>query len=179
MTIYQPSDDSYFFSDFLKDHLSKQKNKNIKYLDLGTGSGILSQTASQFLEKKNILAIDIDEESINQVKSLGFKTKKSNLFSKIPKNKKFDLITFNAPYLPEDKNYKEPKDSQTATTGGKMGDEISLKFLKQAKEHLNENGKIFLLVSSLTPMKKLEKFGPKIISRKKVFFEKLLILEFN
>ncbi len=173
MEIYQPAEDSYFFVDFLEKYL--KKNKVNSYLDMGTGSGILSKTASKFLNKKNILATDINPSVIKLLKQKNFNTVQSNLFEKI-KNK-YDLITFNAPYLPFDP--REPKSSQLATTGGKCGDEISIKFLKQAKKHLNKNGKIFLLISSLTPMDKIKKFNPKIVARKKIFMEKLLILEFN
>ena len=173
MQIYPPSEDSFFFSDFLKNYLSK--NNVNSYLDMGTGSGILSETASEYLDKKQILAADINPGAVEKLKQKGFNTVKSNLFSKI--FQKFDLITFNAPYLPQDK--REPKDSQTATTGGKKGDEISLEFLKQAKKHLNKNGKIFLLISSLTPLKNIKKFSLKISARKKLFMEELLILEFH
>ena len=173
MEIYQPAEDSYFFSDFLKKYL--KKNKINSYLDIGTGSGILSETASKFLDKKNILAIDINPKAIKLLRQKNFKAIKSNLFEKV--KAKFDLITFNAPYPPRDP--REPKDSQVATTGGKHGDEISLKFLKQAKKHLNKNGKIFLLISSLTPMDKIKKFKPKTLEKKKIFMEELLILEFQ
>ena len=172
MEIYQPAEDSYFFSEFLKKYLSK--NRITSSLDMGTGSGILSETASKFLDKKNILAADINLDAIKLVKEKGFKTIKTNLFKEI--KGKFDLITFNAPYLPKDK--REPKDSQLATTGGKRGDEISLKFLEQAKKYLNKNGKIFLLISSLTPRDKLNKFNLKIVAKKKIFMEELLILKF-
>tara|TARA_Y100000310_G_scaffold325742_1_gene389708 strand:+ start:6059 stop:6643 length:585 start_codon:yes stop_codon:yes gene_type:complete len=174
--MYKPSDDSFLFAQFLKDYLSKLKNKNISYLDMGTGSGILAETAKKS-KVKNILAVDIDKETVDYVKQKGIKAIQSNLFSKIPKTKKFGLITFNAPYLPKDK--KEPKESQKATTGGKKGDEISIKFLKQAKKHLTKDGKIFLLISSLTPQNKIKKFKPRIVKTKKMFFEQLLILRFN
>ena len=185
MEIYQPAEDSYFFVNFLKTYLKNQRPNTehptpkslskIKMLDMGTGSGILSETASKFLDKKNITPVDINPDSIKLLKQKGYKAIKSNLFQKI-KNK-FDLITFNAPYLPLDK--REPKESQLATTGGKRGDEISIKFLNYAKKHLNKNGKIFLLISSLTPMDKIKKHISKIIARKKLFMEELLILEFN
>lgn len=145
------------------------------YLDLGTGSGILSKTALKYLDSKKILASDINPYAIKNLSNEKFRTIKSNLFSKI--NEKFDLITFNAPYLPRDK--REPKESQVATTGGKNGDEISLKFLKQTKEHLNPGGKILLLISSLTPLNRINKYMPRIVARKKIFMEELLILEFS
>jgi release factor glutamine methyltransferase len=175
MAIYVPAEDSFLFAEFLENYLGSHQVKS--YLDIGTGSGILSETALKFLKKENILATDIDSESVEFIKKKGLKVLQSNLFSKISKNKKFDLITFNAPYLPSKEN--EPNDSRRATTGGKKGDEISLKFLKQAKKHLAKNGKIFLLISSLTPMSKLKKLKPKIVVEKNLFFEKLLILQFQ
>jgi len=171
--VYIPAEDSYFFSNFLENYLSNKKNKNIYYLDMGSGTGILSKTASKFLKKENITASDINPLAVKLTKQQGFKTIKSNLFEKI--QGKFDLITFNAPYLPEDK--REPMDSRVATTGGIKGDEISVEFIKQAKKHLNKDGKIFLLISSLTPKNKIKKQNPKIIARKKIFAEELFILE--
>ena len=173
MEIYQPAEDSYFFSEFLKEYLGKHKVKS--YLDMGTGSGILSEVALKFLDKKDILAADINPNAVKQLEKKGLNAAQSDLFKTI--NGKFDIITFNVPYLPEDP--REPKSSQLATTGGKKGDEVSLKFLEQAKKYLNKDGKIFLLISSLTPMDKIEKYKPKIVARKKIFMEELLILEVN
>ena len=173
MEIYEPKEDSYFFADFLKDYFLKSK-KDISYLDMGTGSGILSEVALKFLEEGNVLASDINEEAVDFVKSKGIPAIHSDLFSKI--KDKFDLITFNVPYLPLDK--REPKNSRLATTGGNRGDEISVKFLKEAMKHLKLNGKILLLVSSLTPMERIKKFGGRVVAKKKLFMEELFILEF-
>jgi HemK-related putative methylase len=180
--MYKISDDSIFLSEFLEkylSHLSRKKLYNLKYLDMGCGSGILSEKALKcMVNAKNITAADIDDKSVRYVKSKfpNIRTVKSNLFSNL-KNQKFDLITFNPPYLPEDK--KEPKSSKKETTGGKRGDEISLKFLKQAKNHLKEKAKILLLISSLTYQKRIKRTSPKILTRKKLFFEELFILGFE
>lgn len=177
MEVYEPSDDSYFFAGFLKKYV--QKNKPSTFLDIGCGSGILATTISKFFKNKDILCADINPSAVSATRLLGFKTVKSNLFSKISKKRKFDLITFNAPYLPESEYEIEPKSSKLITTGGKEGDEISLKFLKKAKEHLTDRGKILLLISSLTLLERINKFHPKILAKKSLFFEKLLILEFR
>jgi release factor glutamine methyltransferase len=169
--IYQPAEDSYFFAEFLKKYLLKHKINS--YLDMGAGSGILPETVLNFIDKKNIQTADINSEAVKILKKKGFSSIKTDLFSKV--KGKFDLITFNAPYLPRDT--REPKSSQVATTGGKKGDEISVKFLNQAKKHLSQNGKILLLISSLTPMDKIKEFNPKIVAKKKIFMEELLILE--
>ena len=90
---------------------------------------------------------------------------------------KYNLIIFNPPYLPEES--KEPIDSKMATTGGKKGEEIILKFLEQAKNHLENNGKIFLLASSLTPKIDFENFGykSKEIGCERLFYEQLCVWE--
>lgn len=181
MEIYSPSDDSYLLSETLKSYL-KNKHKNIKILDMGSGSGIQAQTCkdSGF---KNVLCADINSEAIKHLKKQGFNSIKSNLFLNIDKKNKFDLIIFNPPYLPEDE--KEPEDSKINTTAGKRGYEIVLKFLKQAKSHLNNNGSILLLFSSFSQpaiiKKQAEDSGYKIkeVSDKKLFFEELFVYEFR
>ncbi len=170
--IYEPKEDS-----FLLESVVAKYSKNKKVLDMCTGSGILAQKAKPLA--KSILAVDINEEAINLVKSKSIKALKSNLFQKV--KGKFDLIICNPPYLPKDD--REDKESSLATTGGKRGDEFIIKFLKQSNTHLEKDGIILLLVSSLTPMNKINlllkklKLKSKVIASKKLFFEKLEVLE--
>jgi len=178
MPIYQPSDDSYLMSQTLKEEIPKflNKNKNFKFLEIGIGSGINLQTIKSLgVKVDNIKGTDINDESVKHCKKLGFNCIKSDLFSNM--KGKFDLIIFNPPYLPLDK--KEPKSSQIITTGGKKGNEISIKFLKQAKNHLNKEGIILLITSSLSKDINFKKLGYKFreISSKKLFFEELSLWE--
>jgi len=142
MEIYQPEKDSYLLQKQVRKYL-KDKNQNLKILDMGSGSGIQAKTCLN-LGFENILAADINPDAIKHLKKLGVKSKHTNLFNKTPKQK-FDLIIFNPPYLPESKYDKLPD-----TTGGKQGYETITKFLKQAKAHLNKQGTILLLFSNLT-----------------------------
>jgi len=177
--MYQPAEDSYFLLEILKSQL-KAENKNIKILDIGSGTGILASSCLA-LGFKNITALDIDSETIKYLKSK-FKNKikiiKSDLFSQV--NEKLNLIVFNPPYLPENKF-----DKKEDTTSGKKGCELIIKFLKQAKNHLKKNGKIILLFSSFSnPEKILEqarnlKYNYQLLAEKSLFFEKLFIYEFS
>ena len=166
--MYAPDDDSFLLASVIKKHL-KGKNKNIKILDMGTGSGIQAETCSA-IGFKNLIACDIDSESIRFVASKKINSIKSNLFENI--TGKFDLIIFNPPYLPEDR-YDKEKD----TSGGKLGDETIINFLEQAKKYLNKNGEILLLLSSLTPRSRInkiiEKFKVEKLAEKKLFYETL------
>ncbi|MBU3941185.1 MAG: DUF2431 domain-containing protein [Nanoarchaeota archaeon] len=144
--MYEPAEDSFL----LQKQVKKYVKKEMKVLDLGTGSGIQAETAKEITN--NVLAADINKEAVEFVKKKGIKTIQSNLFSNI--KEKFDLIIFNPPYLPEDK--REDKESALTTTGGKQGYEILQKFFKQAKKHLNKNGKILIIFSSLTNKDKVD-----------------------
>lgn len=169
--IYEPAEDSFL----LQKQVKKYVKKDMKVLDLGTGSGIQAETVKEITN--NVLAADINKEAVEFVKKKGIKTIQSNLFSNI--KEKFDLIIFNPPYLPEDK--REDKESALTTTGGKKGYEILEKFFKQAKKHLKKNGKILIVFSSLTNKEKVDEiikdngFKFKLLEKQKISFENLLV----
>lgn len=176
--VYQPAEDSFLMSRILKEKIPDllKENTDLKLLEIGAGSGIHLETAlNSGIKKENIFSCDINPEAVNHCNSIGFNCINSDLFEKI--KGKYDLIIFNPPYLPDDA--REPKDSKLATTGGKKGNEIILKFLKQAKNFLEKNGKIFLITSSLSPeinFKKLN-YSAKEIGCENLFFERLCIWE--
>jgi len=178
MSIYQPAEDSYLMSRILKEKVPGllKKNKDLKFLEIGAGSGIHLETAlSLGIKKENIFSSDIDKKSVSFCKLLGFNCIHSDLFENIMGN--FDIIIFNPPYLPDDA--REPKSSKLATTGGKKGNEIILKFLEQAKNYLAVDGKIFLITSSLAEDVNFNSFGynAKEVGCEKLFFERLCIWE--
>jgi HemK-related putative methylase len=177
MPIYQPAEDSYLMSRILKERLPAllAENPNLKFLEIGAGSGIHLETAEN-IGVKNIFSSDIDKKSVNHCNLLGFHCIHSDLFDKIPKEK-FSVIIFNPPYLPED--FREPKSSRLATTGGKKGNEIILKFLQQAKNYLAKDGKIFLITSSLAKEINFKQLGYQFqeVGCEKLFFERLCIWE--
>ncbi|MEK6875547.1 MAG: HemK2/MTQ2 family protein methyltransferase [Nanoarchaeota archaeon] len=174
--IYQPAEDSYLLQKAISNYLKKKKIN--KFLDMGSGTGILARTAIiNGIKKENIFLIDINKEAIKQLKEKFPKSEviKSDLFSEIKDKIRFDLIVINPPYLPEDK--REDKESGIATTGGKKGSEIINRFLKQAKNYLNKNGRILLLTSSLTKGIEWNGWKKKIINKEKLFFEELVVWE--
>lgn len=175
--IYHPEEDSYLLEKVILDKIPKllKNNLKLKLLEIGIGSGIqLKAVAKAGIKKENIFGVDINIDAVNHCRSLGFKCMKSNLFENIKEI--YDIIIFNPPYLPEDDN-PEDEESKLITTGGRLGSKIPNKFLKQAKSHLKENGKIYFLISSLTKGVDWQNYKKELIAEKKIFFEKLMIYE--
>jgi len=169
--IYEPAEDSHLLANVLQRYFSSHI-QDLNFLEIGCGSGIQIKTLLNLgIKKENINCCDINPEAVAKCKELEVNCVLSNLFEKI--EGKFDVIIFNPPYLPEDKN--EPEDSRIATTGGKKGSEIVNKFLRDAKKHLKENGKIFLLTSSLTKDIDFLDYQIDLMATKKLFFEELFV----
>lgn len=167
--IYEPAEDSLLLASIVAKSV-----RGKTFLDMGAGSGIQSETALQS-GAVSVLAVDVDAEAFRLLKKKGISAVRSDLFSNV--RGVFDVIAFNPPYLPLDK--REDVESQRVTTGGEKGDEIIVRFLRQVSEHLAEQGIILLLLSSLTPKKKildlLKKRNMKyaVVASEKLFFEKL------
>jgi release factor glutamine methyltransferase len=156
----------------------KKYCKNKSVLDMCTGSGILAKSALDN-GAKSVTAVDINKSALDSIKDTKIKKIRSSMFQKV--KGKFDLIICNPPYLPKDKD--EDKESELVTTGGDDGDEFILSFLDNVKKHMEKEGIILLLLSSLTPIDKIykklekEKLKSKIVASTTMFFEKLDVLE--
>lgn len=165
--IYEPEEDSFLLSKYVKDYARG------KVLDMGCGSCILAEAAAK--KTKNVTAVDINPEAVRLAKKKGFKAIQSDLFENI--TGRFNLVIFNPPYLPEDKD--EDIESRLVTTGGKKGNETLKRFLEQAREHMALDGNILLVVSSLTPNAEVlfreNGFEFKLLETKNIFFEKLIV----
>lgn len=168
--VYSPRKDSFMMKRFLK----KLDLSGKQALDMGTGSGILAETMSE--KGAEVTAADINDEAIKHVKnSENLELKKivqSDLFSSIME--KFDVITFNPPYLPQ----TNPEINQEREWyGGKGGIQIIEKFLQDVEKYLYDDGAFFLVASSKGDIEKIIREHKLIkINKKKLFFEELYIL---
>lgn len=86
--------------------LKEQKGKDIKILDIGTGSGCIPVTLKKHLKNANIFALDVSEPALNlarrnanhhQVQITFFQA--DILKDKLPEWPVFDVIISNPPYI--------------------------------------------------------------------------------
>lgn len=170
--IYEPREDSFLLQK------SVMKYFGSKALDMGTGSGFIANTLKK--KFKSVVAVDINPEAIKycRKKHEGITFKISNLFSNV--DGKFDLISFNAPYLPDDSRIKD-----VALDGGKKGNELIIKFLKKSVSFLKEDGKILLLFSSLSNPNDIFRTADnlflkyELVNSLKLDFEELFVYELS
>jgi len=180
-TVYIPEEDSFLLAGCVK------KYSKGKVLDMGCGSGIQGITA---LTNKNVTEItfsDINPNALEYTKhelteENNSKSKKahfihSNLFENIKES--YDTIIFNPPYLPDD----ALDDEKLITTGGKEGYELIELFLKEAKIHLNIDGQILLLFSSLSKKGEIDAILKELnyikfqIGKENLFMEQLYVYQ--
>lgn len=172
MQVYEPREDSWL----LEKSVLEESLAGKKCLDLGTGSGI---QAKAMLKQgaREVWAADINPEALKAAKksALGIKAVESDLFSALGKEK-FDLISFNPPYVPSDGIKFIEAD------GGENGREVIDRFLQEFPNHLGKEGIVLLLVSSLNKPEEIEKllekkgFECNVVQRQKLFFEELQVL---
>ncbi len=151
---------------------STSSGQNLRILDIFSGSGCIGIAvlknlllAQRSLGEVGCDFADIDKKSLEQIKinlkinkisrfshdreknGIKYRVVRSDIFSNI-KNK-YDFIFANPPYISTKNRNRIQKavlkyEPRKALFGGKDGLFYIKKFLRQAKNHLNENGKIYM-----------------------------------
>lgn len=126
-----------------------EKNNYNTVLDIGTGSGCIACTIAK-KTSATVLGVDISSDALrvalDNVTALGINNKavfrKSDLFSKIHDNEKFDIIVSNPPYIPENTQLQEEvlHEPQTALYAKENGLEFYRKITEEAPKYLNSHG---------------------------------------
>ena len=150
----------------------------ISFLDLGCGSGLIAIAAAK--AGANAVAVDIDERAVElarknaKLNGVNIECLRSDLLGSV--RGKFEIIAFNAPYLPE----AVAKGNEAWAGGQEL--EVIRKAIEQVKTRLMPGGVFLIAISSLTGMGKVGKllesngFSWQIIAERKVPWENLLVL---
>ena len=131
-----------------------RKYERPRILDIGVGSGVISVTMAAELNDCHMVALDNSSEALDVAKKnahdLGVAEKidfrRSDFFSSVESDERFDLILSNPPYITE-ADYKTlpPEvlaDPKQALTSGEDGLDAIREILRKAPDHLAEGGRI-------------------------------------
>lgn len=181
--VYEPAEDSFLFAENLK------VKRGDAVLDLGTGCGILGILAAKHAAW--VLAVDLNPYAIQCAKenarlnrvlgNIGFI--QADLFMPLEEEVRFDLITFNAPYLPSEDD-EEKTWIGRSWAGGANGRQVLDRFISQVHVHLKPQGRVLLMQSTLTDVEEtINQFNQQNLKahvfaqRKLPFFESLTLIE--
>jgi release factor glutamine methyltransferase len=183
--VYEPAEDSFLFAE----NLSARRGDCV--LDMGTGCGMLGTVAAK--QGARVVAIDInpyavrcarDNARLNRVVDRMFVVQ-GDLFSPLKRDERFDVILFNAPYLPAE--HREG-DSwlERAWVGGVTGRQVINRFIREAPKHLRRRGHVLMMQSNLAGLDEtLQAFEEKglrasiLIKRDLPLFESLALVRAN
>lgn len=181
--VYQPAEDTFLL---LKAAMSEACSEDL-VLEIGCGSGLVSAELAS--KVRRITATDINPHATIAARKracagvIEIDIVRTDLFQGI--KGKFDLILFNAPYLPTEAEERTGKWIDYALDGGKSGQETVNRFLRELREHLSFRGRALLLISSLTGLHEVQEtaysFGliSDVMKSERCFFEQLHVLKIS
>ncbi|MHA2072276.1 MAG: HemK2/MTQ2 family protein methyltransferase [Candidatus Thorarchaeota archaeon] len=178
--VYPPAEDTYLLLDAI------ELESADSFLEVGCGTGLISMAAAEVA--KSVVATDV---SLNAVRNTIGNMKlnsvdersdviQSDLLGALAHDARFSVIAFNPPYLPEDDSVTE---MDHAFVGGSSGVELTERFILQAISHLERDGRIYIVVSSLADIERISDFmesqGLKVnsIAEAALFFESIRVLQ--
>ena len=132
-TVYIPAEDSFL----LAENLAIRPGDSV--LEIGTGTGIVAMYASRMTDKITVTDINFDavELAEHNFKKNGIENIEilfGNLFEPL-KNRKFDVILFNTPYLPTENGDVIDDNLNYAFDGGLNGRKESSKWKRNCPDN--------------------------------------------
>lgn len=179
--VYEPAEDSFLFAE----NLPTEETRRV--IDVGAGCGILGIIAAR--RANEVFAVDVNPYAVHCTRQNARLNRlasrmvfiRGDLFGPFMSSVEFDLIIFNAPYLPQEN--EDGSWLEHSWVGGNNGREIIDRFVSDAPRRLSQDGQILLMQSSLSNVEEtLRKFENEgltahiVAGQNLPFFEKIVLV---
>lgn len=185
--VYEPAEDSLL----LLEALARDAGDLVpgaRALDCGTGTGIVALWLARE-GAASVLAIDANPAAARLAREnaarLGLagrvQVARGDLLAAVSPSARFDLVAFNAPYLPSGPDERLPGEIDRAFHGGEGGVEVAARFLGQVVHHLAPDGRAYVVVSDRGDLPALGQaaraagLSASEVARASFFFERVLV----
>ncbi len=142
--VYQPAEDSHLLAEVAAENVAADE----LVLEVGTGSGYIAEFVANETGAR-VLGSDVNPHACRQARERGVEAVRASFVSSF-RDGVFDAVLFNPPYLPTDPDEERDDWMERALSGGESGREIIDPFLDSVGRVLAPEGRVFLLVSSLS-----------------------------
>lgn len=178
--VYPPAEDSFL----LLAAAQAEARPADSVIEIGCGSGFVSRGLVGCVRR--LVATDINPHAVRAAKSAisgeasEVEFVRADLFLGI--SGRFDLVLFNAPYLPTEPEDRTGRWIDRALDGGASGRETVERFLRGLAERLLPGGRVLLLISSLTGLPDVMEaaacagLAVQVAASERCFFEQLHVL---
>lgn len=176
-TVYEPAEDSRLLAEAVVDRIDADE----RVLEVGTGSGYVAARIAEETGAR-VVGSDINPEACRRAREEGVEAVRGNLTDPFRRDS-FDVVCFNPPYLPTppEKEWEDPLEH--ALSGGESGRRVIRPFLADVGRVLRPEGRVYLLVSSLTDIDAVAELADdagmetREIAEESFPFERLVTLE--
>ncbi|HNX40546.1 MAG TPA: methyltransferase [Methanothrix sp.] len=184
--VYPPAEDTFLLLAAAQAEARPQDS----VLEIGCGSGLISRELAGRVRR--LAATDINPHALRAAKAAmageapegpgasEVDFVRADLFFGI--KGRYDLVLFNAPYLPTEPEERTGRWIDRALDGGASGREGVDRFLADLAGHLNPEGRALLLISSLTGLPEVLESAAtacleaQVVASERCFFEQLHVL---
>lgn len=179
--VYEPAEDTFLIAE------NMDVREGDRVLDMGTGCGILAVLAAS--RASWVLAVDINPLAVKCARENARRNGLLNkidficgsLFDPLREDLRFNLVLFNAPYLPSEEGPRDWLDY--AWFGGGDGRSVIDSFLTALPRHLEPGGRLLMVQSSLSDIEKTtlllkgKGFNVRVIDTVNSFFEVIALIK--
>lgn len=176
-TVYQPAEDSRLLAESVVDRVDADE----VVLEVGSGSGYVAERVAEATGAR-VVGSDVNPDACRATRDRGVEAVRADLTAPFVAGA-VDVVLFNPPYLPTPPGHEWDDPLEDALSGGEDGRRVIRPFLDDVGRVLGPEGRVYLLVSSLTDVEAVSGLAAEAglstrdVAEESFPFERLVCLE--